>query len=959
MSSLRPRGRVTLIGSALASALLGSVAFVASTFGVGSDSLPNLRAELPNSTASYVDFTVDGRPLYRFDTVIRNAGTGAFEAYRNSAGRLYQVVYGVGGPNPGLPNSLPNASVAPASPGSNNVNQWIDLTARAAQTDWAADNHNHWHVQQAARYELRTSGGSLLASAAKVGFCMYDSYGGTWYDGYSSQSDNWCQHRLSDGSGGPSAGIVRMGISPNGGGDLYGADLTYQWVNLAGIAPGTHNVVATIDPNNFIDESSNTDNTTTQARTIPGVVAAGATASAASGSATTITVPEAAFVGPGVLVKTSANPARAYTPGELTGGAAYSLVSQPGHGTAARIGGQRDVVYTPTSGYTGSDSFTYRVTDTRGFVSAVATVSITVGSSPGVSVTVTPSTASMATGVTQQFTATVAGAAAGVTWAVDGTSGGSAANGTISAAGLYTAPSTAGSHTIRATSTAAPAVSASAAVTVTTLPGTGNNNAVASPTLITTLPFNNQISTVAYTAEASDLNTCVGRAGQTAWYRYTPTVAGAVTFSTIGSNYDTVLTLHPGSPGTAASACVDDSNGTTQSILAATLQANTTYWLMVGSYLARPAGNLILNVTGPAGPPAASVSVSPTVASLLTGASQTFTATLIGTSGSVGWSVDGVDGGNTTVGPITSAGVYTAPATAGAHTIRATSITTPAASGTAAVTVTATPPPPPPPGGSNDGAASAAVIGSLPFNASLSTAAYGAETGDPTTCVGATGQTAWYRYTPASTQQVTFSTIGSAYDTVLTLHTGGPGAFSAAIACVDDSNGTQQSVLSATLTAGTSYWLMVGSYQARPAGNLVVSVTTPAAPPPGPTNIDQIANATAVTAVPFAGSYSVAGYTGTGDPAACIGSGTRSAWIRYTPATSRTATISTARSDYDTVLAVYSGSAAALTRIACNDDFNNTTQSQVGVALTGGQSYWIEVSDFRTVAASALRIAIS
>ena len=194
---------------------------------------------------------------------------------------------------------------------------------------------------------------------------------------------------------------------------------------------------------------------------------------------------------------------------------------------------------------------------------------------------------------------------------------------------------------------------------------------------------------------------------------------------------------------------------------------------------------------------------------------------------------------------------------------------------------------------------------------------------------------------------------------MLTLHTGSPGAFSAAIACNDDANGTPQSVVTAALSAGTTYWIMVGSFQARPAGNLTLSVTTPATPPPGPTNIDQIANATVVTTVPFVGTYSVAGYTATGDPAACIGSGSRSAWVRYTPAVSRTATISTAGSDYDTVLAVHSGSATALTRIACNDDFNNTTQSQVTVSLTGGQSYWIEVSDFRAVTQSALRIAIT
>src|ERR1700747_3270769 len=67
-------------------------------------------------------------------------------------------------------------------------------------------------------------------------------------------------------------------------------------------------------------------------------------------------------------------------------------------------------------------------------VSASATITIT----QSVSVSVSPSTASVGVGQTQQFTATVTGTTnAAVTWSVAG----GAANGTITASGLYTAPS--------------------------------------------------------------------------------------------------------------------------------------------------------------------------------------------------------------------------------------------------------------------------------------------------------------------------------------------------------------------------------------------------------------------------------------------------------------------------------------------------------------------------------------
>ena len=83
-------------------------------------------------------------------------------------------------------------------------------------------------------------------------------------------------------------------------------------------------------------------------------------------------------------------------------------------------------------------------------------------------VEVTPKNAAVTTATqTQQFTSSVNE----VTWSVDGVVGGNATVGTISAAGLYSPPATAGVHTITATTTSTPESSGSATIAVTDLAG--------------------------------------------------------------------------------------------------------------------------------------------------------------------------------------------------------------------------------------------------------------------------------------------------------------------------------------------------------------------------------------------------------------------------------------------------------------------------------------------------------
>ncbi len=80
--------------------------------------------------------------------------------------------------------------------------------------------------------------------------------------------------------------------------------------------------------------------------------------------------------------------------------------------------------------------------------------------------------------------------------------------------------------------------------------------------------------------------------------------------------------------------------------------------------------------------------MTPATATIAAGASQPFSATVTGNANHhVVWSVDGIAGGNLTVGIIDATGFYNAPSSSGTHIITATSIPVPTASGSATVTV--------------------------------------------------------------------------------------------------------------------------------------------------------------------------------------------------------------------------------------------------------------------------------
>jgi hypothetical protein len=238
-----------------------------------------------------------------------------------------------------------------------------------------------------------------------------------------------------------------------------------------------------------------------------------------------------------------------------------------------------------------------------------------------------------------------------------------------------------------------------------------------------------------------------------------------------------------------------------------------------------------------------------------------------------------------------------------------------------------------------------------PFSEFRQTENYTAAPDDPVhSCTGLVdGRTVWYRFTPANAGRLIVDTFGSDYDTVAAVFlasslTEVPGG------CNDDFDiaaGDLTSRVEVNLAANTTYLIAIAAYGTTRGGRLALAVTFAAQPPqPG----DERPAPIAITSTPFADTRNVRSHTvSDSDPIhSCTGlRDGRTVWYSFTPTSSGTATLSTAGSNYDTVLTVHL--AATLAEIACNDDVaSEDLTSRLQVALDANVPYMIEVSAYGT-----------
>ncbi|MCW5557183.1 MAG: hypothetical protein KIT22_05035, partial [Verrucomicrobiae bacterium] len=220
------------------------------------------------------------------------------------------------------------------------------------------------------------------------------------------------------------------------------------------------------------------------------------------------------------------------------------------------------------------------------------------------------------------------------------------------------------------------------------------------------------------------------------------------------------------------------------------------------------------------------------------------------------------------------------------------------------------------------------------------------EPGEPSHADTIGGSSVWWTWTAPESGVVTIATSGSDFDTVLAVYTGDAVSALSLVTANDDATLTRTSLVRFTVRPGTPYQIVVDSYDGS-AGNISLSLrlAEPGAAPPN----DAFANRT-----PLTGSIITLAATNdwaareAGEPLHAGASGGSSVWWTWTAPETGPVTINTSGSDFDTVLAVYTGNVLpALSLVAANDDVSfGTRSSLVDFAAQAGTAYQIAVDGY-------------
>ncbi len=223
--------RISVVALAATAAAVVALLMAHAAAKAATDLLPDLRmARLQNL---YIQKTMDGRKLLRFDSIVVNVGAGKMETR---------------GQRPDTSTS----TMAVTQRIFNDAGGYRDRPTSAVMY-YAGDGHTHWHLRDLETFELiRRDNGAKVGTGAKHGFCFFDNYPfgspqAPYYTGCASNQ--------------PSALQVTMGLS-KGWGDIYDASLPDQYIDITGLTSGRYRMRATADKQGWFSEGVESNNYT-------------------------------------------------------------------------------------------------------------------------------------------------------------------------------------------------------------------------------------------------------------------------------------------------------------------------------------------------------------------------------------------------------------------------------------------------------------------------------------------------------------------------------------------------------------------------------------------------------------------------------------------------------------------------------------------------------------------------
>lgn len=439
------------------------------------------------------------------------------------------------------------------------------------------------------------------------------------------------------------------------------------------------------------------------------------------------------------------------------------------------------------------------------------------------------------------------------------------------------------------------------------------------------------------------LNPVDAAGGKTVWWSWTPNFSGNVTISTVGSTFDTTLAIYTGT-GLANLVLLganDDANGV-YSAVSFTATAGTEYLVQVDGYNGATGG--IMLVYPPTGAPGAPpvITIQPSDKTLLEGEAVTLSVEATNVSG-YQWFFEGSPISQATSANYTitmalanQSGIYRVDAINGYGTTSSRN------------TFVAVQPIQIRPG--ND------LFDDATFLAGSNTRSVG-------TNVAATKQTAepnhasrslaadlmpsvWWKWEAPQSGNLTVDTSGSDYDTTLALYTGDTLATLSVQASNDDSPTDRTSKVGIAVNAGSVYKIAVSGYEAS-TGSIVLNTEFIPAQSQAPEN-DSVAGRFVLNPAWQTASGTNLLATGeSGEPDhAQVSAPLHSVWWEWTPAQTETVTLDTWGSDFDTTLAVYTGTSFDdFQFVAANDDYYGG-KSRVTFTAMANAKYLIAVDGY-------------